>query len=138
MKYIITAVKRTAIPKKDGTGTWTKMQVKTQQTGEQILDLGFSIPKNIKDELKKGDEITGYVESKPWNSNGKSGVNITLNGITAEYVYELLLKINPDVATMSVGGGSVATPKAPANDGWDAGDSHPVVEEDVDEDDPGF
>lgn len=136
MKYTITAVKRTPIAKKDGTGTWTKMQVKTAQTGAQILDLGFSIAKNVKDNLKSGDIITGYVESRPWNSNGKSGVNITLNGITAEYVYELLLKINPSIEGLSTGLGVTNTPNAPVapkNDGWEGQGDDIQVEEGVDE-----
>ena len=112
MKYTITAIKRTPIAKKDGTGTWTKVQVKTKQTGDQVLDLGFSIPKATKEALAIGTEITGYVESKPWSSNGKSGVNLTLNGITAEYVYELLLKMNPDADKLS-GTPSVAKPSVP-------------------------
>lgn len=136
MKYTITAVKRTPIAKKDGTGTWTKMQVKTQQTGDAVYDLGFSFPKGVKDTLKVGDVLTGYVESRPWSSNGKSGVNLTLNGITAEYVYELLVKLNPQVETMDVGGGSVAVPKAPANDGWETGDG--VDELPGEEDEIGF
>lgn len=133
MKYTITAVKRTPIAKKDGSGTWTKMQVKTKETGAQILDLGFSFPKGTKDNLKAGDVLVGYVESKQWSSNGKSGVNITLNGITAEYVYELLLKAVPGADKLDVAVGSVATPKAPSDE-WETGDSKVVVEEDVDED----
>lgn len=133
MKYTITAVKRTPIAKKDGTGTWTKMQVKTKETGTQVLDLGFSFPKGTKDNLKAGDVLTGYVESKPWNSNGKSGVNVTLNGITAEYVYELLLKAFPGADKLDVATGSPVAPAAPANDGWEGVDDSPAEDEVIDE-----
>mgnify|MGYP001562618756 CR=1 FL=1 len=135
MKYIISGIKKTPIAKKDGSGTWMKVQVKTQQTGTQVLDLGFSISKNIKDNLVIGSEITGYVEARPWSSNGKSGVNMTLNGITVEYVYELLLKMNPTLEGLSTG---ISTPvpvatKAfvPENIGWDGIDETPKT--DVDE-----
>lgn len=135
-KYIITGIKKTPIAKKDGSGMWTKVQVKTQQTGTQVLDLGFSIPKNIKDALVIGTEITGYVESKPWNSNGKSGFNLTLNGITAEYVYELLLKMNPSIEGLTTPSVVPTPPKAfvPENIGWDGVDETPkdgVVDEEV-------
>lgn len=127
MKYTITGVKRTPIAKKDGTGTWNKIQVKTKQTGDQILDLGFSISKSVRDNLKPGDVIVGYVENKPWSSNGKSGFNVTLNGITAEYVYELLCKIYPEAVNVDVSGGSVAAPK-PTSDGWDTAPAEEVID----------
>jgi len=116
-KFKVTGVKRTPIAKKDGTGTWMKMQVKTVETAETVLELGFSFPKATKDNLKPGDVLTGYIESRPWESNGKNGVNMILNGITAEYVYELLLKINPNADKLP-NTPSVATPVAPANTGW--------------------
>lgn len=135
MKYQITGVKRTPIAKKDGSGTWTKLQVKTAQTGDTVLDLGFSIDKNTRDNLKVGDTITGYVESKPWSSNGKSGVNMILNGITAEYVYELLVKAIPGVESLNTNVGSVAVP-TPTVSEWDTG-SIPYPTDDID-DEAGF
>lgn len=105
MKYTVTGVKTTPIAKKDGMGTWNKIQVKTKETGEQILDLGFSVSKSVRDSVSVGSVITGYVEQKQWSSNGKTGVNLTLEGITAEYVYNLLLKLNPNIE----GGSSVNT-----------------------------
>lgn len=115
MKYTVTGVKVTPIAKKDGMGTWNKIQVKTVETGDQILDLGFSVSKSVRDSIKIGTVITGYVESKPWTtSNGKSGVNLTLEGITAEYVYNLLLKLNPNLE------GAAVKTAAPANLAGDA------------------
>jgi len=109
-KYTVTGVKTTPIAKKDGMGTWNKIQVKTVETGDQILDLGFSVSRSVRDSVKVGSIITGYVESKPWTTaSGKSGVNLTLEGITAEYVYGLLLKMNPNLEGATT---KVATPAA--------------------------
>lgn len=108
-KYNITGVKTTPIAKKDGMGTWNKIQVKTQETGDQILDLGFSVSKSVRDSITVGSIVTGYVDQKQWSSNGKSGVNLTLEGITAEYVYNLLLKLNPNIE------GPAVKTAAPAN-----------------------
>ena len=88
------------MPKRDG-GTWQKTEVKTDQTGEQILEIGRGIEKNVKDNLKKGDSIVGYIEKRPWTGrDGQTRYNMVLNGITAEYVYDLLLRVNPDVESL--------------------------------------
>lgn len=109
MKYTIKAIKKTQMPKKDGMGTWQKVQVKTQETGEEILDLGFGIAKNIKDNLKAGDVITGYIEKKPWTrSDGTVAYNTILNGVTADYVYELLLRAYPEIESLPAAPGQKA------------------------------
>ena len=138
MKYIVTAIKRTPIAKKDGSGTWIKLQVKTQQTADQILDLGFGFPKGTKDNLKVGDSLVGVVSSKPWSSNGKSGVNLTLEAVTAEYVYDLLVKKFPDIESLASSANSVARPSVPASE-WDTGTSSKVEDdEEIVDDDIGF
>ncbi len=130
MKYKITAVKKTPIAKKDGTGTWTKFEVKTSQTGDKILQLGYSHQKSVKDTLKVGSIVTGYIESKPWESNGKSGVNLVLEGITAEYVYSLLLKAFPDAE--NIGESEVEkTPSVEAG-GWEEGTDEETSDEGID------
>lgn len=119
MIYKVTAVKRTPIAKKDGTGMWTKVEIKTDQTGDKVLQLGYSHQKNVKDNLKIGSVITGYVDSKTWESNGKSGVNLVLEGITSEYVYGLLLKKFPDIDSLA-STPSVAKPEV--SGGWETSD----------------
>jgi len=87
-KYTVTAVKRDTLPKKDGT-TWTKISVKTAETGDAILELGYGHQKATKDYMKAGDHITGYVENRSWtNGQGQTSVTPTLNGITEEYLYK--------------------------------------------------
>lgn len=115
MKYTVTGVRVTPMTKKDGMGTWNKIQLKTKETGDTVLDLGFSVPKSVRDSIAIGSVITGRIEQKTWNSNGKTGVNTVLEGITAEYVYDLLLKQFPNIES-SVGMG-VAT-AIPKNDGF--------------------
>lgn len=117
MIYNITGVKRTPIAKKDGTGMWTKVEVKTQQTGDKVIQFGFSHSKSVKDNLKIGSTVTGRIETKTWESNGKSGVNLTLEGISAEYVYDLLLKKFPDIDSLA-STPSVAKPEVSGS--WDA------------------
>jgi hypothetical protein len=109
MKYSITAVKRTQIPKRDGSGTWTKVQIKTNKTGDEVLELGFGHQPKVKDNLKAGDVVIGYVEKAPWNKSDGTpgGFNVKLNGLTPEYLYQLILKIAPGVE------GIEAAPSAP-------------------------
>ena len=97
--YTIKAIKRTPIAKKDGTGTWTKIQVKTQETNDDILEMGFGHPKNLKDNLKVGDKVSGYIESIPWykTDGTKGGDNVRLQGITTDYLYRLILTMDPTI-----------------------------------------
>jgi len=119
MKYNVTGVKVTPMTKKDGMGTWNKIQLKTRETGETVLDLGFSVSKSVRDTIAIGSVIVGRVEQKTWNSNGKSGVNMVLEGITAEYVYDLLLKQFPNIE-----GGAPAV----KNDGFGQPAAMPVAD----------
>lgn len=102
MKYTISAVKRTILPTKAG-GTWTKLEVRTQETGEQIFELGNGIAKNVKENLKAGVIIEGYVEDRAWTGrDGQTRYNKVLNGITIEYLYNLMKKLHPEIEGMVV------------------------------------
>lgn len=106
MQYKITALRSKVLPKKAG-GTWTKIEIKTDKTGEEVLELGYGI--NGKDTLKVGSVVEGYIERKQWGErNGVPAYNIRLNGITAEYVYQLLLTIHPELASAEL-----SQPQAP-------------------------
>jgi len=114
MNYVIKGVRKTQVPKKAG-GTWTKIEVKTEQTGDTVLELGQGIAN--KEGIAKGTIIKGYVEDRKWTGkNGSTGINKVLNGITAEYVYSMLLSIHPELADFNQADESA--PKA-ESDGFD-------------------
>jgi hypothetical protein len=126
MKYKITAVRKKEMPKKAG-GTWTKVEIKTDKTGEQILELGMGLPMKRED-VKVGTEIEGYIEKKQWGErDGQPLFNVRLNGITAEYVYSLLLKQFPELADED----AAEEQPAPADD-WSqaAATTEPTVQTD--------
>jgi hypothetical protein len=94
-RYIITGLKSEVLNKKAG-GTWTKISIKTNLTGDQVLELGYGIPN--KDKIAVGSEIEGYTEKKQWGEkNGEPLYNVRLNGITVEYVYAMLLSLHPEL-----------------------------------------
>lgn len=115
MKYTISAVKKTAIAKKDGTGTWSKVQVKTKETGDTIYELGNGHSKQFKDSVKSGDIVTGYISNDPWfkTDGSQGGVNSRLNGLTVEYLYSIILKLHPELDTELVN-----APTATGKDEW--------------------
>lgn len=125
MNYVIKGVRKTQLPKKAG-GTWTKIEVKTEQTGDTVLELGQGIAN--KEGIAKGTVINGYVEDRKWTGkNGSTGINKVLNGITAEYVYKMLLSIHPELVDFNPSG--EAAPKA-ENDDFD---EQPAATETTDE-----
>ena len=109
--YKITAIKKTVLPKKAG-GTWTKIEVRTDKTGDTVYELGNGHSTQLKDYIKVGDVITGYTENKPWNKADGTlgGYNKRINGITPEYVYKLLLSIHPDIESAPKVEGSIHVP----------------------------
>ena len=100
MKYTITNIRRKPITytKKDGTaGMFNKIEVQTDITGDAVYELGEGHTIAFKESAKAGDVVTGYTAAVPWSRNGKSGINNKLNGITVEYLYNLLLKLSPGI-----------------------------------------
>ena len=98
MQYKVTLVDKKVLPKKAG-GTWTKITIKTDKTGDNLFELGYGHSMTLKDTIKVGDMIVGYPEKRPWNKSDGTlgGYNLRINGITAEYVYKLLLNKFPDI-----------------------------------------
>ena len=96
MKYVITAIRKKEMAKKAG-GTWTKIEIKTDKTGDQILELGNGLPVRRED-VKIGTTIEGYIEKKQWGErDGVPQFNTRLNGITVEYLYAMLLSVYPEL-----------------------------------------
>lgn len=97
MKFTVKAIKKTVLPKSAG-GTWTKTEIKTHETGEAIMELGRGHSTWLKENLREGSVITGYIEEKPWTGkDGNLRIAKSINGITPEYVYDLLLKVYPNI-----------------------------------------
>lgn len=97
MRFTISGIKKTVLNKKAG-GTWTKTEVKTKETGEAVMELGRGHSTWLKENLKEGTVIVGYIEEKPWTgTDGMLRISKAINGITPEYVYELLLKVYPNI-----------------------------------------
>ena len=96
MIYKITAIRNKDIAWSGG--VFKKYEVRTDKTGTDILELRLGPKRNEK--VKIGDLIEGYVESGSYT--GKNGiVNFKmLKAISAEYVYKLLLKLNPEIESL--------------------------------------
>ncbi len=93
MKFKILAIRNKDIVWSGG--TFKKYEVKTDQTGADIIESQLGLKKNEK--LKVGDIVEGYLGDNTFNSkNGPVTVKV-LKAITAEYVYKLLLKLDPDI-----------------------------------------
>ena len=93
MKYKILAIREKDVTWKGG--IFNKFEVMTNETGIEILELRLGQERNKK--TKIGDIIEGYIDTFIL----KDGKEIKiLRGITAEYVYKLLLKIRPDIESL--------------------------------------
>jgi len=95
MKYTITAIRTKDLNTKSGR-IWTKHEVKTEQTGDQVLELGREIEN--KDNIKVGDVLTAVIEKKPWTgSDGTVRYNLILNGPSLSYMYAFILSKFPEI-----------------------------------------
>jgi len=93
MKYVIKNIRSKDIAWSGG--TFKKFEVKTQETGDEILELRFGQKMNPK--IKVGDTVEGYLDNSTFMSrNGLVTVRV-LKRIDADYVYKLLLKKFPDI-----------------------------------------
>lgn len=125
MKVKISAISRKEMPSKFG-GTWQIVKVKLAGQGEKVFELsGFGT--KVLEKLKAGDQLTGYVSSKSWE--GKDGVVVTPTfcKITAEYVYDIVMKMQGGVDEPAA---SVVTDEKTDGE-WETTDV-------VADDDPGF
>jgi hypothetical protein len=112
-------IKITAIRSKDVNwtgGVFKKYEVKTDKTGEEIIEMQLGGKRNEK--VKKDDVIEGYIDNTFYmGKNGKVDKKI-LKGVNAEYVLTLLKKLAPGIETTANEVTSDTTP-APSNDGFD-------------------
>lgn len=97
MKYKITAIRSKQIPWSGG--TFTKYEVKTDKTGDEIVELRFGKDKNP--QVQMGHEVNGYIENSSYTGNNGEVFIKILKPITAEYVYQLLLKLAPGIEQVS-------------------------------------
>lgn len=95
MKKVIQAIRRKEMPSKFG-GTWTIVEAKFTDEPNKVYELkGFN--KKMMETISNGQTLQGYETIRSYQGkNGPVQINI-FNAITAEYVYELILKIRPDV-----------------------------------------
>ena len=109
MDFKITRIRLKEMPSKFG-GTWKLAAVKVEGHGEDRFELSGYGTKYI-EKLAEGSVIRGYESSKTYNNI----VTKTINKITAEYVYDLLMAMrNPSVGTTSM---PVAAVSASTSDG---------------------
>jgi len=134
MKVKISAIKKKMLPSKFGSGTWTVADVKLVGQGEKIFNLvGYS--SKFIENLVVGNEISGYVSSRSWTGKNGTVESPTFNKITAEYVYELVLKLSPNVE--SIEQNTIKTTTIPSNtqDEWETA---PESTGSQSNEDPGF
>lgn len=120
--------KITAIRSKDivwSGGTFKKFEVRTDQTGQEIIEL--SVNQKRAEKVKVGDSIEGYIEDKTFNSKAGPVTVKVLKGITAEYVYKLLLRHVPNIESVP---DAVNTETTTVKDSF--GEVPPPVEEGID------
>lgn len=131
MKLKISAIKKTEKPSQFGTKPWIVTSVKFD--GVENPQYGYDLKGFGKKEesLKVGDVLTGYTSTRTYQKkDGTTGVSYMFNAITPEYVYELLLKIDPLIETQV----AQAKPAAPVtkSTGWtDAVADEPINPEDI-------
>jgi hypothetical protein len=139
MKLKINAIRRKEMPSSFGQGTWNITSVKFE--GIENPQYGYDLNGFGKkaDKLQVGDTITGYISTKSYQKkDGTIGTNQLFNAITAEYVYGLILKMNPEIENIKTKESVAATiPSLKNKDGWDQGPS-PVEDEQINPEDIPF
>lgn len=115
MKVTIKKFRVKSMPSKFG-GTWNLIEAQFNETGEDVYQLsGFG--SKFTEKLKIGDVLTGYVSERTWTGQNGPQTSKNFNKITAEYVYDLLLKMNPNIESIQTLTPQTLTPVQPA-DGW--------------------
>jgi hypothetical protein len=111
----IKAIRFKELPSKFG-GTWKIAELKIEGD-DRIHELkGFG--SKALENLKVGDSVVGYVSEKVWDGPNGRIVTPTINKITAEYVYELLMNHIDQNTTLNP---LVPVAQFTADDGWDTG-----------------
>lgn len=98
MKVKVQAFKKKDMPSKWG-GTWTIVNTKFE--GMANPEFGYQLSGFGKDKVKNleiGQTLVGYMGQRPWtDKNGNPQITKTFNAISPEYLYDLILKIDPHV-----------------------------------------
>lgn len=87
MQYKISGVRLKELPSKFG-GTWKLAEVKIEGRGDTKFELQGYGSKFV-EKIKEGEVIHGYESTKTYNGV----VTPTINKITAEYVYDIVMKM---------------------------------------------
>ncbi len=134
MKGKIQAFKKKESPSQFG-GTWTQVFVKFEGVAnpEYGYELrGFS--KNIIKDIKEGMTLVGYIETKNYQKkDGTMGTSQLFKAITPEYLYDLILKINPHVESVDK-----APTTAQQKDQWNEDLGSTANPDDVDSESPSW
>jgi hypothetical protein len=94
MVYTIKNFKVDVLNKRAG-GTWNKYTVKLVETGEVAYELNFG--KYIKEKLAIGQKLNGYISERSWTGQNGTIITKVFNAIDADYLYSLILKMNPNI-----------------------------------------
>lgn len=120
MKAQIQAFQKKDLPSKFGNGTWTVANAKFEgmvnpQWGFKLI--GFN--KNIINNLQVGQTLVGYVGSEKWTAkDGTTQITQTFNAVDAEYVYDLLLKIAPQIESTPAQASNTPNSAAAVDEGF--------------------
>ncbi len=98
MKLKINAVKRKEMPSSFGGKPWSITSVKFDGIENPVYGFDLAGFGTKADKLVVGDVISGYISTKTYTKkDGSQGSNQVFNAISAEYVYGLILKMNPEI-----------------------------------------
>lgn len=106
MQFKITGIRVKELPSRFG-GTWKLAEVKIEGQGETKYEMQGYGTKFV-EKVKAGDVVKGYLGSKTYNNV----TTPTINKITAEYVYDMLMEMKGTPETPMPGA-------APSGEGQD-------------------
>lgn len=93
MTFKIIALRKKEMPSKFGDRPWFLTEVKLEGQGDKTFTLkGYG-----RDKIEKGSIVKGYLSTRKYQSQNGTGIAHELNKITAEYLYDLILKKFPDI-----------------------------------------
>jgi hypothetical protein len=140
MRAKIQAIRRKEMPSSFGGKPWNITSVKfdgieNPQYGYDLAGFGTKA-----DKFQAGDVISGYISTKVYTKkDGTQGSNQVFNAITPEYVYDLILKMNPEIENIQAKESVAATiPNLGAKDGWATGGAPAYTVEEIDPNDIPF
>lgn len=99
MKIKIAAINKKQMPSKWG-GTWTIVKIKLVGSDDVYELQGFDNKK--KENLKTGDELECYLSERVWQGKEGRVITKTVNKISSEYVYNLLVSKFPEIENNQV------------------------------------